>query len=161
VNLASRSRTRRCPQWVRLVLAPGLLAFASLVSLAAGTLQGGSFTLTATPTGGGGRVGSAAYTVEGAVGQMATGKSNGGSYQLSGGILGVVVVPGEVTVTVETTGDGQARLTWPANAVGFQLQFAEQLGPSPDWKTVLPAPTGNTFVTPMDQPLRFFRLHKP
>lgn len=134
---------------------------AGLVPALAQSLTGGSFSLTGGTTAGGGRGAGGAYALEGSAGQTTTDTSSGGTYQVTGGLLGVVIVPGEVTVTIETTADGQARLTWPSTAVGFQLQFTGQLGASPDWKAVEPPPTGNAFITPMDQPLRFFRLHKP
>lgn len=124
-------------------------------------LKGGRFTLIGTTTAGGGRAGGGVFAVDGVAGQTSTAASSGGNFQVTGGLVGVVVIPGEVAITVETTADGMARLSWPSTAVGFQLEFAAQLGPQPDWKPVLPAPTGNVFSTPMNQPYRFFRLHKP
>lgn len=143
---------------------PLAVAFAGAGLLLLGAeepLKGGKFILTGTTTGGGGRAGGGNFSVNAAVGQPSTTSSQGGNYQLTGGLLGVVVVPGEVVITVERTEEGSTRLTWPSTAVGFQLQSASQLGPQPDWKPVEPAPPGNVFLTPTDQPLRFFRLRKP
>jgi hypothetical protein len=145
----------------RLLWTAAACALAGGIPSLSQSLSGGSFRLTGGTTAGGGHGAGGSYSLEGSAGQTATETSSGGTFQLTGGLLGVVIVPGEVTVTIETTADGQARLTWPSTAVGFQLQFSGHLGSSPNWKAVEPAPTGNVFLTPMDQPLRFFRLHKP
>lgn len=132
-----------------------------LQSADAEPLRGGTFQLIGTTTGGSVRAGGGGFQVEGAVGQPDTGTSRGGPFTVTGGILGVVIVPGDVALRVEKTEDGQAKLSWTAEAAGFQLQFATTLGTAPDWKPVEPVPDGNIFITPADQPLRFFRLHKP
>ena len=146
--------TRRCQ------LIAWACAGAVLLPAEADPLTGGNFTLTGAVSGGGGRLSGAAYAVEGAVAQVSTDSASGGAYQLTGGLFGVVVVPGEVAVTIERMPDGQARLSWPADPAGFVLQFTSQLGVEPDWQPVVPAPTGNFFLTPTDQPLRLFRLHR-
>lgn len=140
---------------------PWTFAGVLLLPLLAGPLTGDGFTLTGTVSGGGGRISGAPYVLQGSIAQVSTDSSSGGPYQLSGGLFGVVVVPGEVKLTVERMPDGQTRLSWPADAAGFVLQFRSQLGTGPDWQPVVPAPTGNTFLTPTDQPLRLFRLHRP
>ncbi len=137
--------------------AAGLL----LLPLWAGPLTGDPFTVTGAVSGGGGRISGGGYSIQGAVAQTATDSSRGGPYQLSGGLFGVVIVPGEVRLTLERMPDGQTRLSWPADATGFVLQSRAQFGAGPDWQPVVPAPTGNSFITPTDQPLRLFRLHKP
>jgi hypothetical protein len=92
----------------------------------------------------------------------AGGKSVGGAYVLSGGLWAVVVVPsGHVVLALEKTESGQARLSWPPDAVGYQLEFTTALGPTAVWSPVSPTPAGNVFLTPMNQPVRFFRLRKP
>ena len=35
------------------------------------------------------------------------------------------------------------------------------MGAPANWQPVTPASTGNSFATPFNQSLRFFRLHKP
>ena len=35
------------------------------------------------------------------------------------------------------------------------------MGAPANWQPVTPAPNGNSFTTPFNQSLRFFRLHKP
>ena len=89
-------------------------ALAGLLPSLAQSLTGGSFSLTGGTTGGGGSGSGGAYTLQGTAGQTTTETSSGGTYQVTGGLLGVVIVPGDVTVTIETTADGQARLTWPS-----------------------------------------------
>ena len=60
-----------------------------------------------------------------------------------------------------TTTDGQVTLRWPAEAAGYGLEFTPVIGEAANWQPVTPAPAGNTFTTPFNQPLRFYRLQKP
>ena len=122
--------------------------------------RGGSFALTAAVTSGGGRAAGPGFALEGSAGQPSLQTSTGGNYQLSGGLLGVIIVPGEVLLTIERLDTGEAKLSWPASATGYVLEFATQLSEPAGWQPVVPAPVGNNFQTPLNQPLRFYRLHR-
>ncbi len=60
--------------------------------------------------------------------------------------------------------DTTATISWPAPSTGFVLESAANLG-APDWRTAAEVPTthnGRWEVTvSLDQPGRYFRLHKP
>ncbi len=122
--------------------------------------RGGSFALTAAVTSGGGRASGPGFALEGSAGQPSVQTSSGGNYQLSGGLLGIIIVPGDVLLTIERLDTGEAKLSWPASATGFVLQFASQISDPANWQPVDPAPSGNSFQTPFDQPLRFYRLSR-
>jgi hypothetical protein len=122
--------------------------------------RGGSFALTAAVTSGGGRAAGPGFALEGSAGQPSVQTSTGGNYQLSGGLLGVILVPGDVLLTIERLDTGEAKLSWPASATGYALEFATQLGEPAGWQPIVPAPVGNNFQTPLNQPLRFYRLHR-
>ena len=139
-------------------------AWALGLSLAATSVadpsRGGNFALTAAVTSGGGRAAGSGFALEGSAGQPSVQTSTGGNYQLSGGLLGIIIVPGDVLLTIERLDTGEAKLSWPASATGYVLEFASQISEPPNWQPVEPAPTGNNFQTPLDQPLRFYRLHR-
>ncbi|MBN9693807.1 MAG: hypothetical protein J0M24_26500 [Verrucomicrobia bacterium] len=139
-------------------------AFSLAVILATASVaepsRGGSFALTAAVTSGGGRAAGPGFALEGSAGQPSVQTSTGGNYQLSGGLLGVIIVPGDVLLTIEHLDTGEAKLTWPASATGYVLEFAAQLTEPAGWQPVVPAPVGNNFQTPLNQPLRFYRLHR-
>lgn len=124
---------------------------------------GGGFSLFGNLAGGGGVSRGGDFTLSGGPVTSSLGASSGGVFRLAGGLIGVYVVetPGAPRIRVEFTPDRQARLSWPADATGFQLEFASQLGPAAVWQPVSPAPAGNAWVTPVDQPGRFFRLRQP
>jgi len=129
--------------------------------LLAEPLGGGRFTLNGRPVTGGGQSGGGTFAVAGAAGETAFGPLSGGAFQVTGGLIGVAVVPDDVTPELVLTDDGNARLEWSADAAGYVLQFSPTLGPTANWQPVSPTPTGNSFITPFNQSLRFFRLHKP
>lgn len=135
-------------------LAPGIPGSAD-------TLEGGRFSLSGTVTSGGGVAAGARFTLDGAIGQPDTETSRGGPFQLTGGLRGPVVIPGDAELQVELLAEGKALLTWPSEAAGFLLESATQLGQASDWSPVQPAPTNNTLVVPADGPLRFYRLRRP
>lgn len=144
------------------LLTAGSLALAFFTSdLFAESLGGGRFTLNGGPVTGGGQSGGGAFAVAGAAGNAPSAVSQGGTFTVAGGLVGVAVVPGDVTPELTLTDDGNARLTWSGDATGYVLQFSPALGAAANWQPVIPAPTGNSFTTPFSQSLRFFRLHKP
>lgn len=122
--------------------------------------RGGNFALTGAVTSGGGRAAGTGFALEGSAGQPSVQSSTGGNYQLSGGLLGIIIVPGDVLLTIERLDNGEAKLSWPASATGFVLEFASQVSEPANWQPVEPAPTGNNFQTPVNQPLRFYRLSR-
>jgi hypothetical protein len=114
--------------------------------------------------GGGGISSGGGYTLQGNVRASAP-TASGGGFHLQGGLFGVYViqddVDAEILLHVERLEDGQARITWPATATGYRLEVTTSLEPRAPWQPVLPAPGGNAFVTPWNQPARFYRLAKP
>lgn len=161
----NRSPIQR-PGWFRGVTGGGLalalvLGPAGFVPLAADTLQGGAFSLNGSVTGGGGVAGADRFSLQGTIGLATPDTARGGPFELTGGLFGLVLVPGDVELQVEVRSDGTALLTWPGEASGFLLESASQLGPSADWRPLDPAAVDNSFVAPTDGPLRFFRLRKP
>ena len=60
--------------------------------------------------------------------------------------------------------DTTAIISWPAPSTGFVLESATNLG-APDWRTAAEVPTTNNgrweITVSLDQPGRYFRLHKP
>lgn len=137
----------------------GSLVMATVMALGESS-SGGRFTVNGGPVSGGGRSGGGNFAVAGGAGETTTGPVKGGTFEVTGGFTGVVVVPGNVAVAI-TTANGQVTLTWPAGTVGYVLEFTPQIGPGANWQTVTPAPSGNSFTTPANQSLRFFRLKKP
>ncbi len=123
-------------------------------------LGGGQFTLSGGPATGGGQSGGGTFAVAGAPGETATGPLIGGSFSVTGGLVGVAIVPGDFALEFSAN-DGQVTLTWPVDAAGYVLEFTPVIGEAADWQPVAPAPVGNTFTTPFNQPLRLFRLRKP
>jgi hypothetical protein len=122
--------------------------------------SGGRFTLNGGPVSGGGRSGGGNFAVNGGAGETSTAQASGGNFQVTGGLVGIVVIPGEVEVSI-TTASGQIRLTWPDGTAGYVLESSAQIGAAANWQAVTPAPSANTFTTPANQSLRFFRLRKP
>lgn len=159
-SLPKRVSAPRLGEGVPLALAFALLAGPALPG-SADTLEGGRFSLSGTVTGGGGVAAGARFTLEGAIGQPGAETSRGGPFQLTGGLRGPVVIQGDAELQVELQTDGKALLTWPSEAAGFLLESATQLGKVSDWSPVQPAPANNTFVVPVDGPLRFYRLRRP
>lgn len=150
-------------------IALGLFGVAAILVAAsapgvASQLRGGSYRLIGSPTGGGGRSDGGDFWVVGSILTPAQGVSKRGGFEVMGGLVGVYALPviaGEVPLLVDRTADGQALLSWPASAAGYQLEVSTALGPEAVWQAVSPAPEGNTYTTPYDQPARFYRLRKP
>lgn len=146
----------------RRLLLGGFLAIGLAASaLRAGPSVGGDFSLEGGVATGGGQAAGGDFSVEASVGETATGPLTGGGFEVTGGLIGVAVVPGDFALTIGFTPDGQVLIGWPAEASGYVLESTPTVGEFTNWQPVTPAPAGNTFTTPHDQPLRFFRLHQP
>jgi hypothetical protein len=140
-----------------LTLAFGLFS-AGLLS--AQSIGGGQFTLRGGPVTGGGQSGGGVFAVAGAPADATSAPLKGGTFEVTGSLIGVAVVPGDVALEYVTT-EGQVTLTWPDDGVAYVLEFTSDFSEFAEWQPVIPAPTGTTFTTPFNQPLRFFRLRKP
>ncbi|MBL9139730.1 MAG: hypothetical protein JNK85_27925 [Verrucomicrobiales bacterium] len=146
--------------WVGgVALVAAVLGYGSAV----GSSGGGVFSLAGNLAGGGGVSRGGAYVLTGAVTQPGILGSSGGAYELAAGLFGIAVIPtpGTPMIAVRFTEDKLAELSWAVDASGFVLEFSPSVGPDAVWQPVSPAPTGNTFVTPCQQPARFFRFRKP
>ncbi|MCC7376900.1 MAG: hypothetical protein IT581_19735 [Verrucomicrobiales bacterium] len=143
-------------------VALGALGVLSLGSVQ-GSLGGGAYTLDGNLAGGGGLSKGGNYTLVGAVTQPGTGGSAGGNYELTAGLFGPIVVrlPGTPGINMRFTDDKLAELSWEQDATGFVLEFSATVGPDANWQPVSPQPTGQSFITPCQQPARFFRFRKP
>ncbi len=128
-------------------------------------LTGGFYRLIGSPTGGGGRSDGGSYWVIGSVPTPAVGVSTNGDYELMGGLVGVYALEteggGDVTLTVTRSASGEAVLSWPSTAEGYQLEMTLAPGPGAVWQTVTPSPVGSTYTTAFEGPARFYRLRKP
>jgi hypothetical protein len=110
---------------------------------------------------GGGKASGGDFAVDAAAGQPATGPLSGGDFQVTGGLVAVTVVTGgDLALRLSAT-DSQVTLSWPADASAYVLEFSPAVGDAANWQPVTPAPAGNSFTTPFNQPLRFYRLRKP
>jgi hypothetical protein len=145
----------------RLLAAGGLSLGLLTASLLAEPLSGGRFSLDGGPVTGGGQSGGGTFAVAGAPGEAATGPLSGGSFQVTGGLIGVAVIPGNFALNIGSAPDGQVRIDWAAGAAGYVLEFTPSVGEFANWQPVTPAPAGNSFITSANQPLRFYRLHRP
>lgn len=72
--------------------------------------------------------------------------------------LPITIVPGDIAVFLAVEGNNLV-LTWPEGGAGFVLESTVALGGA--WMPVQPAPTQRRFVTPLSQPVVFFRLRRP
>ena len=147
----------RLARLARAALAGSLLTPA----LFAESLGGGSYSLTGGPVTGGGQSGGGTFAVAGTAGNTSVDVSKGGDFQVTGGLIGVAVVPGDFALTIGFAPDGQILISWPAEASGYVLESTPTVGEFANWQPVTPPPAGNTHTTPNDQALRFFRLRKP
>lgn len=146
-----------------LLLALGIIGTMLLSSarLAAEPSKGGDFSLIGGVVSGGGTVTGGGFTLEGSAGTPNAGESTGSDFVLTGGLIGVYAVPGDVELGLDRTEDGLVHLKWPATATGYVLESTTQLGQNAVWTPVNPAPKDNTLTVPFDQPARFYRLRKP
>lgn len=145
----------------RFLIASGLALGLGATALWAEALSGGRFSLNGGPVTGGGQSGGGTFAVAGAPGEAATGPLSGGAFKVTGGLIGVAVLPGDFALTIGSAPSGQVRIDWPAEAAGYVLEFTSSVGEFANWQPVTPAPAGNSFTTSANQPLRFYRLHRP
>lgn len=141
----------------------GLLTVASAggFSHAAQPLEGGSFSLVGTMAAGGAALG-AGFAIDGRAAVAGTGTSVGAGFELTAGLFGVFSAPvGEVRLQMALPGPGGIRLSWPADATGYQLEFTPTVGPGAVWQAVQPVPEGNSYLTDPRHPTRYYRLRKP
>ncbi len=131
-----------------------------------GQAAGGDYRVAGQPVGGGGVSAGGEYSLVGAVlgsgGGASEGLGGGGGYRLIGGVFSVIRSGPVVRPTLRAvlTGDKLAELTWDVDATGFVLEYSPVLGPDAVWQPVEPQPTGRSFVTPCQQPARFFRFRE-
>ena len=156
------SRSLRCPGWpphpavlARLFLlrGPGCLPLAADTGYQLS--NPGTSTPAQTLAGGG-------YTLSASASPAAPTDVAGDAYQGMAGPVcvspAVAVVPGAATLFIARDG-ASLLLTWTDD--GVVLESADSLNGPFNWQPVKPAPTGKSFVTPADQPARFFRLNQP
>ena len=113
---------------------------------------------------GGGAFQGQGYSITGAIAQHdAHAASSGGSYRLSGGFYAAYAVlqtsgAPHLTLTFEA---GNARLTWPATATGWVLEWNSTLAPT-GWQAVEPPPQvhDSFYLATVSAPRGFFRLRK-
>ena len=142
---------------IRLLLSLGLL---SATALQAGPSTGGDFALGGAAVSGGGRSDGGEFALAGSAGQPAGGEVAGGEFTLSGGLIGVIVVPGDAVLELVRMADGEARLSWSAAAGAVVLESSPALGEGAEWRPATPAPTDTSYDVPLNQPARFFRLRR-
>jgi len=124
------------------------------------SLTGGPYLVSGGPVSGGGTSAGGKFVVDGFAGH-ATGKLAGGIFEVTGGLLDVMIVPGDVTILIRLDPANQATLTWIPSSSGYILESTLQLGDVASWQPVTPAPAGNAYAVPVDQSVRFFRLRQP
>jgi hypothetical protein len=142
-------------------LIPSTLLLALPVSLLADPAAGGDFSLSGAAVTGGGASRSGEFSLTGTAGEPATGQVAGGEFTLIGGLIGAIVMPGDVVLELVRTADGAARLSWSGDTAGLVLESTAGLGPAANWQPVDPAPTGTSYPVPFNQPARFYRLRTP
>ena len=144
----------------------GLAALAVTILLShstplAGPLSGGPFALVGS-AGGGGTSSGGAYVVSGWVASAGAGTSSGDEFELTCGLVGAYVVPGDdLTLKVELTDDGLVRIWWSPDLVGYQLESTAALGSGAGWLPVEPPAAGSSYMVEPAGPARFFRLRRP
>ncbi|MBL9126239.1 MAG: hypothetical protein JNL97_01270 [Verrucomicrobiales bacterium] len=148
----------------------GIAATGTWVVPTLGQATGGAFRLDAGPVGGGGESKGGTFALRGAVLATPGGSSEsvvvpgvgGPSFALIGGIWGPATGTAAKAPTIRAvlTPDKLAELTWDEETSGFVLEFSSTLGPTAVWTPVDPQPTGLRFVTPCQQPARFFRFRE-
>lgn len=143
--------------WRGWILPAGFAA----ASVWASGLGGAGFRLEGLPSGAGTSTGGS-YSLAGWVAPAGGSASRGGGFEVAGGFAPVQVVSSpDLPLTVKFTSDKLAELRWPPGLEGYILEFSPRVGPGADWQPTVPQPTSNGFVTPCQQPARYFRLRKP
>jgi hypothetical protein len=144
----------------------GLSALAVAILLShfnpiAGPLSGGPFAVVGS-AGGGGTSSGGGFVLNGWVASAGAGTSSGEEFDLTCGLVGVYVVPGEdLALKVEVTGDGLVRIWWSPDLVGYQLESTAALGSGAGWLPVEPPAAGSSYMVEPAGPARFFRLRRP
>ena len=114
--------------------------------------------------GGGGTSSGGTYSVTGTIGQPDAGTLSGGGYSIVGGFWGAVIPLQQVgapTLFVQNLQKGDVKVYWAPNTLGFVLQEAGMLNPTPVAWTNAPAGYTNGATIPASLQTRFFRLIKP
>lgn len=143
-----------------LILVLVLFQVLSSIAVQGGPSVGGDFSVEGSVTSGTGASAGGGFALETEVSDPVGAPLRGGDFEVSGVLVGVAVVPGEVALNLTVTGD-LATLTWPGEAADYVLEFADGIAGVADWQPVTPAPVGNVHTTHFNQPLRFFRLRRP
>jgi len=127
--------------------------------------SGGVWVITAsTLDSGGGAATGGNWSITGTIGQhdATAGKSNGGTYSEQGGFWPLTVVPGAEgpILTMSREGAGAARISWGADAVGYKLQYSQNLRNWTDY-TGPPIAGASGILWSLDSGGRYyFRLEK-
>ena len=101
------------------------------------------------------------YSLGGTIGQADAGASSGGAFEMASGFWAGAISLAPAALLTVTTVAGEVHIDWPSPLASWILEGATTLGPVPDWAEIAPAPVGNSFITPADGELKFFRLRKP
>ena len=119
-------------------------------------------------TGGGGSAQQGTVAISGAIGPIAPALSpaTGGNYTLTGGFWGGLStspLPDRPLLSIQLTG-GKVQLSWPIGAVGFHLEYTDDLG-SGTWQSE-PTPVAltekeHTVTVPPTASHRSYRLRWP
>lgn len=113
--------------------------------------------------GGGGTSTGGGYSVTGTIGQPGAGLTlSGGDFTVVGGFWAVptaVQVTNAPLLTIISSGNGQATISWAPKPAGFVLQETANLAQR-DWVNS-PSGATNPVVVPATIPGKFYRLTKP
>jgi hypothetical protein len=104
------------------------------------------------------------YSVSGTIGQPDAGAMSGGSYSLIGGFWGAVIPVQQSdapTLFITHLQNGNVKLTWLPNTLGFVLQEAETLNATSAGWSNAPVAFTNGATIPASMQTRYFRLVKP
>ncbi|MGI8605290.1 MAG: hypothetical protein ACR2OZ_20140 [Verrucomicrobiales bacterium] len=120
-----------------------------------------------TVDGGGGTAAGGSFMVRGSIGLLDAAASSlaGGSYTLRGGFWQDFALPtpgGGPGLTLTRSRGGEVRLSWPAEAAGYQIEVsADLLNWAADGSVPLPGAGEKDFPAPSAAvPRRFWRLNK-
>lgn len=145
----------------RRLAAVALLSTGTLAT-SAQPLTGGSYVLVGAVATGAGAATGWPYSLSAWVPTDGAGRSSGGAWDLTAGLLGLYGAAGDgVWLRVERTTSGSVRLWWAAEITGYQLESTPALGPTATWQPVVPTPVGNSYTTDPTFPAQFYRLRKP
>lgn len=128
-------------------------------AIAGDPMSGGRFELVGVVTSGASHVSGGSYGVFGVADFGSHPTLAGGAYQVSEVVLEGFGEPEAIRLNYEVLTDGSLRLSWPAIAKGFSLEFTSGLEFPTVWRTV-PASSfdGNSYLAPKPSSALFFRL---